>query len=113
MQAASLTHADAFAKATGTRPSHTPEARTARRAANRQQSLAQRAWDRAPAIVADQRWYHEVIAPKLATVTLPAIARATGVSTSAASKWRAGRKMPHVRHWSALALLVGARLPNE
>ena len=36
----------------------------------------------------------ESVAPSLAGFTLPAIARATGVSTSAAAKWRAGRRIP-------------------
>ena len=110
MQAASLAHAAAFAEAAGTRPSHTPEASAARKARNRQQALAQRAWDRKAPQGADETWYREVIAPQLATVTLPAIAKATGVSTSAASKWRAGRAVPHPRHWSALAELAGVAL---
>lgn len=113
MQAASLAHAVAFEEATGHRPSHTPEASAARTARNRQQALAQRAWDREAPQGADAAWYRKVIAPRLATVTLPAIAKATGVSTSAASKWRAGRAVPHRRHWSALASLVRARLPDE
>lgn len=106
MQAASLAHAAAFADATGHRPSHTPEASAARSARNRQQALAQRAWDREAPQGADEEWYRKVIAPQLATVTLPAIAKATGVSTSAASKWRAGRATPHPRHWLSLAALA-------
>ena len=113
MQRASLAHAKAFAEATGTRPSHTREATEARRARNRAQALAQRAWDRESAGDLDEGWYHEHIAPRLATLTLPAIAKATGVSTSAASKWRAGRSVPHPRHWKELAVLIGASVPDR
>ncbi len=107
MQRASLAHAAAFAQATGSRPSHTPEASAARKARNREQALAQRAWSREASGDLDQAWYHEQVAPRLATLTLPAIAKATGVSTSAASKWRAGRAVPHPRHWGHLAALAG------
>ncbi len=113
MQRASLTHAAAFAKATGSRPSHTPEASTARKARNREQALAQRVWDREASGALDEAWYHEQVAPRLATLSLPAIARGTGVSTSAASKWRAGRAVPHPRHWGALAQLAGVDLSGS
>jgi hypothetical protein len=45
-----------------------------------------------------RKWYLEVVAPRRARVTLPAMARVTGASTSAASKLRAGRPVPHPRH---------------
>jgi hypothetical protein len=60
-----------------------------------------------PAI--DPAWYGATVQPALAGFTLPVIAKATGVSTSAAAKWRAGRAIPHPRHWAALAELVGVR----
>ena len=111
MQAASRAAAETFAAATGTLPSHTPEATAARRAANARQVAAERSWEQADTPQLDERWYVEQIAPKLAVLTLPAIARATGVSTSAASKWRSGRTTPHPRHWAALASLAGVPLP--
>jgi hypothetical protein len=45
------------------------------------------------------------ILPRLADVSLTTIARATGMSDSSASKVRAGRRMPHPRHWEALGEL--------
>jgi CRISPR-associated endonuclease Cas1 len=116
IQGASRAHAVAFAEATGTRPTHTREATAARSAANRQQRADQETWAalKAEKLTYDaeldtgRTWYAEHVAPKLVLITLPAIARATGVSTSAASKWRAGRTTPHPRHWSHLAELVGA-----
>ena len=101
-----------FAERTGALPTHTPEARESRSASMRAQRMTQsayRASDRPPA---DPEWYAATIQPLLAHLTLPAIAKATGVSTSAASKWRVGRAAPHVRHWVALAKLVGVDCPK-
>ena len=39
----------------------------------------------------DLEWYLTEVQPKLAIISLPAIARATGASTSAASQWRSGK----------------------
>ena len=113
MQAASRTAAQTFAELTGALPSHTPEATAARRAANARQVAVQRAWEETTTGELDEHWYIEQIAPALAAFTLPAIARATGVSTSAASKWRAGRTTPHRRHWAALAELAGVKVPVD
>ena len=49
----------------------------------------------------------EVIRIGLATVQLPAIVAACGVSKATASAWRAGRYVPPLRHWDALAQLAG------
>ena len=43
----------------------------------------------------------------LAKVSLGDIMEATGCSRSAASQWRSGRYVPALRHWEALADLVG------
>ena len=121
MQVASLDHARAFAAATGTLPAHTPEAQAARAEANARQRAEEQKWamvaekcayDAESDACHDPQWYAEQVAPKLASLTLPAIARATGASTSAASKWRAGRTVPHPRRWAALAELVGAGTPE-
>lgn len=48
----------------------------------------------------------EPIRAGLATVKLSAIVAACGVSKATASAW-AGRYVPPVRHWEALAELVG------
>jgi CRISPR-associated protein Cas1 len=111
------TDARAFAGATGVLPSHTTDAQAARSVANAHQRAEEAAWaarTAATALTADDgvAWWREQVLPKLATVTLPAMARATGASTSAASKWRAGRSVPHRRHWPALAELVGVNLPG-
>ncbi len=47
------------------------------------------------------------IRERLAGVSLADIMEATGCSKSAASQWRSGRYVPALRHWEALAELVG------
>jgi hypothetical protein len=54
--------------------------------------------------------YTNKIQPGLATITVPAIALAIGVSMPYAADIRAGRRRPHPRHWQALAELVGFSL---
>jgi CRISPR-associated endonuclease Cas1 len=104
-----------FTDSTGTMATHTQDAKVARSSANARQRAAQRTWDRGNHEAGDgaisRAWYSEQVAPKLRDVTLPAMARVTGVSTSGASKWRAGRTIPHPRHWAALATLVGVGPP--
>ena len=73
----------------------------------RAQRMAQSAHRASDHPLVDPEWYEANVQPALAGFTLPAISKATGVSTSAASKWRSGRAIPHVRHWDALAELVG------
>lgn len=51
--------------------------------------------------------YLTTIQPLLAGVTRSAIVAATGVSVPYAAKFRTGHRIPHPRHWRALAQLVG------
>ncbi len=101
-----------FAERTGTLPTHTAGARAARSASNTAQRIAEIAYEAAQNPEFDREWYGTTVQPLLADFTLPAIAKATGVSTSAAAKWRAGRRIPHPRHWAALAGLVGVEWPG-
>ncbi|MGO9197609.1 MAG: CRISPR-associated endonuclease Cas1 [Acidimicrobiales bacterium] len=96
--------------ATGTLPTHDAEAQARRRESNRRHTLAKLAWEVEHRDRPDPTWYLANVAPKLADVSLPAIAAATGISTSAASKFRRGLRVPAPRHWSALASLVGAEV---
>ena len=104
--------AERFARQTGVLPAHTPEAQASRSAANAAQRAAQAAYMATGGRDVDAAWFRSTIQPRLGALTLPAIARGTGASTSAASKWRAGRTLPHPRHWLLLAELVGAELPK-
>jgi hypothetical protein len=54
----------------------------------------------------DEAWFKREIAPKLDAFTLAEIAKATGLSLAACSRFRAGARLPHARHWEALLALV-------
>jgi hypothetical protein len=57
--------------------------------------------------------YTEKINPRLADVTISTIALTLGVSLPYASDIRAGRRIPHRRHWVALSQIVGVDLTGE
>lgn len=48
----------------------------------------------------------------LARVTLTTIMAGCQVSKTTASGWRSGRHVPALRHWAALARLVGVDVPE-
>jgi len=58
----------------------------------------------------DEKFYRDEIQPPLAGITVPAIVSALAVSEPYAANIRAGRCIPHSRHWLALARLAGSRL---
>lgn len=53
-----------------------------------------------------KEFYREKIQPKLATFTVSAIASALEVSKPSATNLRSGKRVPHPRHWQALARLA-------
>jgi hypothetical protein len=73
-------------------------------AARRMQNVVQnrRPWNEDVDPNQNADWFREAIVPKLGSVSLTQIAKATGLSTSAASKIRSGRNVPHRRHWQPL-----------
>jgi len=56
-----------------------------------------------------QSSYREMILPRLATITVPALARTMNVTEPYAAEVRKGRHVPHPMHWQALAELVGSQ----
>jgi hypothetical protein len=113
LPAASGDAAARFEESTGHRPSHTVEAQASRAAKNTRRRAEQAAWEAAhKGDRFDPQWFRASVLPALADVTLPAMAAATGLSTSACSKIRAGRRVPHARHWSALAALACVSWPG-
>ena len=54
-----------------------------------------------------EEFYRERIQPRLSGITAPAIASALGLSVPYAAEIRAGRCLPHHRHWLTLVQLVG------
>jgi CRISPR-associated endonuclease Cas1 len=100
-----------IAEETGVRPTHTTAARESRARANARQREKERIWlsksgqtEQGPPL----NWYLSEVQPKLALLSLSAIAKSTGSSTTSASVWRAGKRVPHTRHWKALKSLVEA-----
>jgi hypothetical protein len=80
-----------------------PETAEKRVSANRARRLEELEWERAHAgEVFDREWYLREVLPGLGAISLTAIARGAGISTSAASKIRSGARIPHPRLWSAL-----------
>ena len=96
-----------IADETGHLPTHTGPARVSRAASNARQREEQRKWaEGAAESDLSPEWYLRQVQPRPATFSLPAIAKATGASTAAASQWRSGRRVPHRRHWAVLAKLT-------
>jgi hypothetical protein len=54
----------------------------------------------------DRAWFLREVMPKLDDVPLSAIARVTGLSLAACSRYRAGARVPHPRHWEAISTLM-------
>jgi CRISPR-associated endonuclease Cas1 len=110
MRTAASVAAEQHRAETGVLPSHTDEAQARRRETNRRRQLARLAWEadhggESP----DVDWYSEQIAPRLAGLSLTEIAGALNVSTSSASKFRRGLRVPAPRHWTVLSDLVSDR----
>ena len=92
---------------------HTPKAEARRAATMRRQEAAKRAWK--PSDLPDwlnEKFYRKKIQPRLVAFTVPAIASALGISRPYATDVRAGRRLPHPRHWERLAQQVGL-LPEK
>jgi CRISPR-associated endonuclease Cas1 len=86
-----------------------PETPARQSVANSSQRLAEQRWElEHEGEVPDREWYLREVLPGLAGVTTTVIAKATGMSTSSASKIRAGKRVPHPRWWGALVDLVRA-----
>ena len=87
--------------------SHTHNAEARRAETQRRHAAEQKAWQpsQLPAWL-DGKTYHEKIQPRLVEVTIPVISAALGISAPYATDVRAGRRVPHRRHWPTLARLV-------
>jgi hypothetical protein len=95
-------------RAAGRIAAQTPEAQARRAETQRRQITARLAWKSSnqPAWL-NEETYIQKIQPRLAEVTVSAIASVLKVSEPYASDIRAGRCHPHPRHWQALAALAG------
>jgi hypothetical protein len=84
------------------------KAQALRSTTQRRQAAALKSWNPAdkPQWL-DGKTYREKIQPRLASITVPAILSALHVSEPYAANIRAGRCIPHPRHWLRLAELTG------
>jgi hypothetical protein len=74
--------------------------------ANRARRLGELEWSRLnQAFIPSRDQYIDEIQPTLTKLSLTSIARATGLSTSMASRIRSGKRIPHPMHWDALRRL--------
>ena len=90
-----------------------PRART-RAGDQRAQAISEqhrqnRAWARSANADRDEAWFLREVVPKLDDYSLSQIAKATGLSLAACSRFRAGTRVPHPRHWEALLTLIKQR----
>ena len=107
MAAASQPHAEGVRNRTGRDPSRGRRGLSKRADGNKHQRTLQDEWNRKHGgEFYDTEVFRTEILPGLVDVSLNAIARATGMSTFSASKVRAGRRVPHPRHWQALQVLA-------
>ena len=87
---------------------HTLEAETLRAKTQRKHAAALAAWQ--PSDLPEwlnEEAYRTKVQPVLAGITVSAIAAALGISEPYATDIRRGQRIPHPRHWQALARLVG------
>jgi len=86
---------------------HDPIAQARRADTQQRQAAARKSWNPSekPGWL-DEKAYRERVLPCLARVTVPNIASALAVSEPYATNIRAGRCVPHPRHWLVLARLV-------
>lgn len=87
---------------------HDPKAEARRAATMRRQEAAKRAWKQSdlPEWLTE-KVYREQIRPRLATVTVRTLMEALEISKPYATDIRNGKRVPHPRHWFALAKRVG------
>jgi len=54
----------------------------------------------------DRAWFLREVTRKLDAFSLAEIAKVTGLSLAACSRFRVGTRVPHPRHWEAFLALV-------
>lgn len=96
----------AYMRARGEDPAHGGEAAEMRAQTVSRQNLASRAWSRENPERPSDEVFVEQILTGLQSVRLREMVRVTGLSLDYCSKIRRGQKVPHPRHWSALAELA-------
>jgi len=94
--------------------SHSKEAEISRARSHLRHVAEIKAWD--PTTLPDwltEQAYREQIQPRLKGLTVRAIMRALGISQPYATDIRAGKRLPHPRHWERLAILIDVSATEE
>jgi CRISPR-associated endonuclease Cas1 len=93
---------------------HSPSARALQAEKQRRHAVELKAWN--PSKQPDwlsEEVYREKVQPRLSGITVAAISSALGISQPYAAEIRAGRYLPHPRHWLTLARLVARFLGDK
>jgi CRISPR-associated endonuclease Cas1 len=92
---------------------HLPKAQALRAQTQRRQAAARKLWnpEEIP-IWLTEPYYRDQIRPLLKTVTVSRISATLGVSEPYATDIRKGKRLPHPRHWVALAALAVQNQPR-
>jgi CRISPR-associated protein Cas1 len=97
----------------GRRAAQTCESRAQRSATQKAHVLANRAWKPSKEFAwLEREAYVGKIQPRLSSLTTYALQSALGISEPYAAFIRSGSRVPHPRHWSKIAQLVGVRPIN-
>ena len=88
-------------------PRHSAEAVEKRRSALREVRLADKRWVRGTAHTEPSVFRGEIL-PLIQGVPLKALMEATGLTKGACSRIRAGKVVPHQRHWEGVQALVAS-----
>jgi CRISPR-associated endonuclease Cas1 len=94
-------------RAAGTDPAHGGEAGKARGRSNAKHYAAVALWENEQGGQPDPEHFTREILPMLQGIPLGKMAKATGLTEGYCSFVRRGLKLPHCRHWNALAKLAG------
>ena len=86
-------------------PRHSSEARAKKRRAMVRINQENKKWE-ARNDPADRRMFNADILPHLQHLPLSALMEATGLTKGACSQMRAGKTVPHARHFAALSSLI-------
>lgn len=89
------------------------EAQRSRMATQLRHDAARREWERSGESPISEEVYRTQVQPKLKNITLRAIMDALKVSVVYASHIRRGKRVPHARHWQALAALARCDLLSQ
>jgi hypothetical protein len=82
------------------------QANAQRGEANASHHRRNRQWAKEHPEPRDRAWFLREVTPKLDAFSLGEIAKATGLSLAACSRFRAGTRVPHPRHCLAFIRLV-------